>query len=254
MFHWVTSWWSSGTSGTSGTIVQSDLTHQSHTIDTSNILDKSTDTSDHISQSNLIHSNTIKLETPQSDFGELNITPPNIVKSSVIKHGVTKANVVDSETFTGAARNAPNNGKNVKELLDQRTPQFPIITQKQVLDIKNNLKKTLSNAVPPLVQKPSIMVELDSVFGCGNAAYFEIIRKRRQEAKLHTSQTNNTKLISVPKVTSNTAAIEFTTENIPIVEFTNEDIPIVEFTNEDIPVVEFTNEDIMTEAQEFQNI
>lgn len=88
-------------------------------------------------------------------------------------------------SFTGPARNAPNDGKNIKELFDQRPKQVMILTQEQVVTIRKNLRKTQTNATPPLSQKPPIMAELDTVFGQGNDSYFDMVRKRRELAKLN---------------------------------------------------------------------
>lgn len=78
--------------------------------------------------------------------------------------------------FTGPARNAPNNGKNIKELFEHRPAQVIIVTNDQVVNIRNNLRKTIVNDKQEFIGTP-IMVELNSVFQQGNSSYFEKCNK-----------------------------------------------------------------------------
>lgn len=78
-----------------------------------------------------------------------------------------------SESFTGPARNAPNQGINIKYLFDQRPKQVIVVTDDQIKSIMAGLKKIEPNSTPPESQDTPIMKELDDVFKRGNKNFFE---------------------------------------------------------------------------------
>lgn len=86
---------------------------------------------------------------------------------------------LSSGSFTGPARNAPNNGIDIKKLFDQRPTQVITLTQEQVQIELKKLRPTKTNAIPPISHKPPIMQEFDDVFNQGYKNYFEILRNKR---------------------------------------------------------------------------
>jgi len=137
-----------------------------------------------------------------------------------------------TDTFTGPARNAPNKGRNIKELFDQKPKHVIIVTAKQITDIRKNLKKTVTNAERPKTQKPPVMAELDTVFEQGNINYFEMLRKRREMKKLLQSSINTDESrneITISEVESNEVTIAKTDSgeineneiNVEVEEFQN---------------------------------
>ena len=83
-------------------------------------------------------------------------------------------------SFTGPARNAPNNGIDIKKLFDQRPTQVMTLTQAEVIKEREKLRPTKINAIPPISNRPPIMQEFDDVFTQGYKEYFEFLRKKRQ--------------------------------------------------------------------------
>lgn len=85
-----------------------------------------------------------------------------------------------SGTFTGPARNAPNNGVDIKKFFDQRPKQVITVTSVEIQTTLKGLKKAETNAVPPASNKPPIMKEFDSVFDQGYKEYFVVLKKQRE--------------------------------------------------------------------------
>jgi len=79
-------------------------------------------------------------------------------------------------SFTGPARNAPNNGIDIKKIFDQRPLQVICVSESQIKTELSKLRKTTINAIPPLLHQPPIMKEFDNVFSQGYKQYF-IARK-----------------------------------------------------------------------------
>lgn len=84
-----------------------------------------------------------------------------------------------SDLASGPARNAPNNGKNIKQLFEQRPQQVIIVTADVITQTLNGLRKTVINEIPPISQKPAIMQEFDNIFSQGVQAYLRIKRQQR---------------------------------------------------------------------------
>ncbi len=79
----------------------------------------------------------------------------------------------------GPGRNAPNDGKNIRQVLDQRATQVMSVPPEVIIEVKSGLRKTITNAQPPLSNKPPMMKEFDDVFTLGNKNYFEKLRLTR---------------------------------------------------------------------------
>ena len=84
-----------------------------------------------------------------------------------------------SDPFAGPARNAPNGGIDISKLFSQKPVHVITVSQQQILDIKNSLKKTETNITPPISSKPAIMCEFDEVFNLGYKGFFEERKKRK---------------------------------------------------------------------------
>lgn len=85
---------------------------------------------------------------------------------------------------SGPARNAPNGGKGIKQLFEQRPQQVMIVGEDVIQETLRGLRKTIINERPPLSQKPAIMQELDSVFSQGARNFFEARRLQRKTIQL----------------------------------------------------------------------
>ena len=95
-------------------------------------------------------------------------------------------------SFTGPARNAPNNGIDIKKFFDQRPTQVISLSAEEVKQELSKLRPTKINAIPPLCVKPPLMAEFDNVFNTGYKEYFEARKRKRIEAK-----TVNAVIISI---------------------------------------------------------
>jgi len=89
-----------------------------------------------------------------------------------------------TDSFTGPARNAPNNGIDIKKIFDQRPTQVMTLSQSEVQEELKKLRPTKINAVPPLSHKPPIMKEFDDVFKDGYKAFFEARRKKQSGVEI----------------------------------------------------------------------
>jgi hypothetical protein len=49
-----------------------------------------------------------------------------------------------TSAISGPARNAPNEGKNIKEIISQKPAEVSILTQEEIIAVKNNLRKTVT--------------------------------------------------------------------------------------------------------------
>ena len=83
-----------------------------------------------------------------------------------------------NQNFPGPARHAPNNGYNIRALLEQRPQCIVVVTEKEIKDTLSSLKKTKINAIPPLSNKNPLMKEFDGVCEIGFKEYFE---RRKQK-------------------------------------------------------------------------
>lgn len=106
--------------------------------------------------------------------------------------------------FAGPARNAPDNGINVKELLKSAPPTCGLVSAEQVQEIKSALKPITPNK-PYVSPKPPLIADFDRVFSMGIDRYFDELKRRQ----------NNPPTI-VPETT-----VEETVVEAPVVETDN---------------------------------
>jgi|SRR5437016_579699 len=95
-------------------------------------------------------------------------------------------------SFTGPARNAPNNGENIKQLLEEK-PQMmnlTIITNIEIQNARQRLKSPVSHNVPDKPRPLTVLQQLAEIHERGSTNYFESIKKRRHE-KLQSKPESN---------------------------------------------------------------
>ncbi len=80
--------------------------------------------------------------------------------------------------FAGPARNAPDNGINVKELLKTAPPTCGLVSAEQVQEIKSALKPITPNK-PYVSPKPPLIADFDRVFSMGIERYFDELKRRQ---------------------------------------------------------------------------
>ncbi|CAH6420357.1 Hypothetical protein HVR_LOCUS1172 [uncultured virus] len=138
-----------------------------------------------------------------------------------------------SGSFTGPARNAPNNGIDIKKLFDQRPTQVITVSEEVVKTTLKGLRKTVTNAVPPLSNKPPLMKEFEDVFSTGYKDFFI----RQKEARAQAKQASLTKEILNQDTCTSVANLENKEESDAISGENN---------------VPYTNEEIAAELTEFE--
>jgi hypothetical protein len=112
-----------------------------------------------------------------------------------------------NNSLSHAARNAPNEGVGIKELIDNKPadvkiitagelinkknelknleePKYMILSNEEILMQRNRLKKISSSEPVKLNTKPrTLMNEINEIMQTGNKTYFENLRKRREEKR-----------------------------------------------------------------------
>jgi hypothetical protein len=136
---------------------------------------------------------------------------------------------------TGVARNAPNGGINIKLFFEQKPTQVIIVTSEEIVTIKNGLRKTEINAIPPISNKNPIMKEFDDVFSQGYQQFFQ--KRKQQRANIEIIISNPEEEISSEAPVVETTVIESTTEVTPGISTSD-----VTSTTGTVPVVEVTSE------------
>ena len=164
-------------------------------------------------------------------------------------------------SFTGPARNAPNDGINIKKLFDQRPKQVITLSEAEVKQELKKLRPTKINAVPPLTHKPPIMQEFEDVFANGYKNYFEARKKRLSNVNTETltpvscedeiSPSSNTDI--VPPSTCNDVSIHETSVSSldPLDSCPTDDTSDVDSDTSDYVM---SKEEIMAELAEFSSI
>lgn len=168
-------------------------------------------------------------------------------------------------SFTGPARNAPNNGIDIKKLFDQRPTQVILLSETEVKQELKKLRPTKTNAVPPLSTKPPLMQEFDDVFNKGYKDYFEARKNKR--IKVETLNTVIIAVVDVPEMLSNTDSISQQPSNQqPNVTFSepslisdpidNTETDSLTKSEENITKSEYilSKDEILAELDDFQNI
>lgn len=151
-----------------------------------------------------------------------------------------------TKSFTGPARNAPNNGQNIKELFEQKPASVIVLTDKEIQSVRSTLKKTEINSDPPSIVIPPIMMSLNNVFQQGNENYFESVKQRRLTAKLNIEKLN------IEKLEADKVNTESPKENKQTIDVSLQSVPKQNFVLPEL--TSFTVEEIIVEISEFQNI
>ena len=82
--------------------------------------------------------------------------------------------------YSGPARNAPNNGVNIKKFIEEKPPEIKTITQEDIVEALDHLKP-VQQIQKPVVYSSPLMEEFNTVFNLGYKEYFE---KRKSSKKL----------------------------------------------------------------------
>ncbi len=79
----------------------------------------------------------------------------------------------------GPARNAPNDGKNIKATLEQKPTQVVLLGEDEIKRVLSTLRKTTTNPPQTVFKQPPLFEELHSVLSQGHASYFQMIKKKK---------------------------------------------------------------------------
>lgn len=74
--------------------------------------------------------------------------------------------------YSGPARNAPNAGIDIKKFIENKSPEINLISEKDIIEVKNKLIPTELQEKPSHYVSP-LMNELNNVFNSGYKNYFE---------------------------------------------------------------------------------
>jgi hypothetical protein len=78
--------------------------------------------------------------------------------------------------YSGPARNAPNEGLDIKKYIEEKPPEVKIITQEDIINAKNKLHKVEPNNKSSIYKSP-LLKEFDNVFAVG----YKIILKQEEK-------------------------------------------------------------------------
>lgn len=81
-------------------------------------------------------------------------------------------NLIYNTLYPGPARNAPNEGVNIKKYIEEHHNDIKIITENDILDAKNKLNKT-NIQEPPVFYTSPLLKELNNVSNIGYKQFFE---------------------------------------------------------------------------------
>ena len=84
-----------------------------------------------------------------------------------------------SVVYSGPARNAPNDGINIKKYIEEKPPNIKTITPDELTSIIVKLHKIEPNSHKPTPYISPIMNEFQTVFNIGCLNYLEQKRKSR---------------------------------------------------------------------------
>lgn len=80
--------------------------------------------------------------------------------------------VYSSPTITGPARNAPNNGLDIKKYIEEKPPDIKMITSDDVKEQLEKLKPVVHNEKASVYTSP-LITEFNEVFNVGYKEYFQ---------------------------------------------------------------------------------
>lgn len=172
MISWVTSWWYGESPIGPLSIINDNnvISCQRPSIETLNI-----DFEDNGPKSNLLNE---EINTKLSINTSIPQAPPFGIKLTKVPQKLK-----EEDNFTGPARNAPNEGINIKTVLQQQLSQVIVVSGDDLSKVINRLRKTKINANPPPSHEVPIHQELKNIFEGGKSLYFESIRKKRDTPK-----------------------------------------------------------------------
>lgn len=107
------------------------------------------------------------------------------------------------DSVTGVARNAPNGGINIKLFFEQKPTQVIIVTSEEIVTIRNGLRKTEINAIPPISNKNPIMKEFDDVFSEGYQQFFQKRKQQRANIEIIISDHQDTEIFETKNESEN---------------------------------------------------
>lgn len=192
-------------------------------------------------------------------------------------------------SFTGPARNAPNGGKGIKDLFDQRPKQVIVLTDAQIKQVRTGLRKAETNSTPAELHESPILQELDNVFKQGTKNYFSTVQKnvsednkdakleRSKEAKVearnrvaelmkrkreHLLNRNTTKDNSIATLKQRAAAERAERKRIKalgiaavgMIQKAHAPMLDIEAVQQDVVINQFTPEDVLNRANEFETV
>ena len=83
----------------------------------------------------------------------------------------------------GPARNAPNNGVNIKKFIEEKPPHVKIVTSEEIQQTMEKLKPVTGVEKAAVYTSP-LLTEINSVFDMGYQNYFQ---KKKSQPKLATT-------------------------------------------------------------------
>lgn len=85
-----------------------------------------------------------------------------------------------SNYIYGPARNAPNNGVEIKKFVDSKPTEVKTITEQDLTTAISKLNKIEVNSNKSPVYTSPLLKEFDEVFNMGYKNYFEQLKLKRQ--------------------------------------------------------------------------
>lgn len=109
-------------------------------------------------------------------------------KNKIIINQLSDIQEISSKvTISNApARNAPNNGKNIRNLIEHKPVHITLISEAEIKKALSNLKQPVIVTHPPLPQRPTLLSELNELFlnTKDSRNPIEVVRERRQHTKV----------------------------------------------------------------------
>lgn len=101
--------------------------------------------------------------------------------------------------FSGPARNAPNDGKNIKKAFDINAKQIVVVSLDQITMTIANLRKVNTEKdkvapIKPLHKVPSIRKEFDEVCNKGVKTFFETLKERNSQKLIKLEDIRDVKI------------------------------------------------------------
>jgi hypothetical protein len=114
---------------------------------------------------------------------------------------LTQTSTAPDIKLSGPARNAPSDGKNVKQNVDQ-TPRYFLISNQDIINSKNRLKPITPNERRQKSGKMPIMEEFENIFALGCSNFLQQARSRRSTVSIPSDNTDSSRNFSKTKNSS----------------------------------------------------